>query len=325
MDRKIVRIVVILLFVAAIGFGAFKGYSHNKAEKKAKNEAQISFSDMNKEKITSYNVTGDDQVKNILLVGSDKRGSETGYGRSDCMMIASIDTKNNQLKLTSLMGDMYVTIPGYGENKLSMAYSIGGVSLLYETIASNFGIRLDQYAILEFNSFVDVIDKIGGVTLDVDEFEAKYLQEHYSSAAKEVAIGSNKMNGTQALAYVRIRQDAAGDFGRSKRIRNVMKALYLQLNTMSVSDLVPIVTDLLKSTTSDINQDTVRDYLALVIQSGTSSLIEETIPLDDTYTANMKDGVTVYQIDKDKVKENLMDFIYNPVQKKDTNQDEKEG
>lgn len=105
----------------------------------------------------------DQDVVNILLIGCDKRADETEAGRSDSTMIATIDLKNGKLKLTSLMRDMYIDIPGYGYHKFNAAYSYGGVQLEYETIAENFGIKLDGYVEVDMEAFRDVVDLIGGV------------------------------------------------------------------------------------------------------------------------------------------------------------------
>lgn len=327
MNHKWVKLLIVLLFLAAIGFGGYKGYIKNQSVKKANAKAVVSFQAMNQEQLSSYQLTGDDKVKNVLLVGADKRGSETGYGRSDCMLIASVDTKNNQLKLTSLLGDMYVEIPGYGENRLSMAYSIGGISLLYETIASNFGIRLDHYAIIEFQNFVSIIDQVGGVDINVTEFEARYLQEHYTNAAGRVAIGDNRLNGTQALAYVRIKQDAAGDFGRTLRQRKVMKSLYKQLTGTSISNLIPIMDKILSEIVTDIDGESMKSYLASVIALSSNDLMEYIVPSDKEYEAQVLEGTTIYRVDVQAIKESMMDFIYNPVQQENipaTTQEEAE-
>lgn len=327
MNHKWVKLLIVLLFLAAIGFGGYKGYIKNQSVKKANAKAVVSFQAMNQEQLSSYQLTGDDKVKNVLLVGADKRGSETGYGRSDCMLIASVDTKNNQLKLTSLLGDMYVEIPGYGENRLSMAYSIGGISLLYETIASNFGIRLDHYAIIEFQNFVSIIDQVGGVDINVTEFEARYLQEHYTNAAGRVAIGDNRLNGTQALAYVRIKQDAAGDFGRTVRQRKVMKSLYKQLTGTSISNLIPIMDKILSEIVTDIDGESMKSYLASVIALSSNDLMEYIVPSDKEYEAQVLEGTTIYRVDVQAIKESMMDFIYNPVQQENipaTTQEEAE-
>lgn len=323
---KWLKVLIVLLFVAAIGFGGYKGFAVNKAVKQSNERAVVSFASMNSSSMGSYGLTGDDKIKNILLVGADKRGSETGYGRSDCMMIASIDNKNSQLKMTSLLGDTYVDIPGYGENRLSMAYSIGGISLLYETIAANYGIRLDQYAVVEFKDFVNIIDKLGGVSIDVTQFEASYLQYYYNdNVVNQVALGENILNGTQALAYVRIKQDAAGDFGRTVRERKLMKALFSKLTGTSVSNLVTTLETLLDSMTTDITPDIMKDYLAEVITLSSNGVRERILPDDDEYTAQVLEGSTIYRIDPEVCKQSIADFIFNPVQQKDVESSNNEG
>ena len=313
MNRKFLKYAVIILFIGAIAFGAFKGFQANKAAKEANDKAVVTFADMKSELKSTYNLHNDSSIKNILLVGADKRGSETGYGRSDCMMIASIDAKNNALKLTSLMGDTYVEVPGYGENRLSMAYSIGGISLLNETIAANFGVILDNYAIMEFPDFVKIIDQIGGVSVELTEKEAKYMQEHYTNAVKDVKLGNNTLNGTQALAYVRIKQDALGDYGRNFRQRTIIKALYTKLTKQSVEDLVPVVSEMIKNTATDISADTMKSYLASVLALANNDIMEKTIPFDSEYTTRNVEGTVAYIIDKQTVSEAVYNYIYNPV------------
>ena len=321
MNRKYLKYAVIALFIGAIVFGAVKGFQANKAAREANDKAVVTFADMKSDLKTAYNLNTDSQIKNILLVGADKRGSETGYGRSDCMMIASIDSKNNALKLTSLMGDTYVDVPGYGENRLSMAYSMGGISLLNETIALNFGIALDHYAVLEFPEFVKVIDQVGGVQIELTEKEAKYMQEHYTNTVKDVKLGNNTLNGTQALAYVRIKQDALGDYGRNSRQRTIMKALYAQLTKCSVEDLVPVVSGMIANTATDISKDDMKSYLALVLAMANNDIMEKTLPLDSEYTTKNEDGSVAYIIDRQTISQAAYEFIYNPETKEEAQEE----
>ena len=109
------------------------------------------------------NLTFNKNVINILLVGSDHGAIKGDHGRSDSIMIATVNFKTKELKLTSLMRDMYVEIPGHGHNKLNAAYAFGGVELLYQTIAKNFGIKIDNYCVVDFSTFEKVINKVGGV------------------------------------------------------------------------------------------------------------------------------------------------------------------
>jgi LCP family protein required for cell wall assembly len=129
---------------------------------------------------------------------------------------------------------------------------------LYHTIASNYGIRLDNYAVLQFNNLVNAIDEIGGVKVELSDFEATYMQQHYNNAVNQVQSGNFIMNGTQALAYMRIKQDPAGEFGRAVRIRKVIKSLYSDLTQQPVDKLMDLTKKLLGNVVSDIGSNDVR-------------------------------------------------------------------
>ena len=320
--KKFLKILIALLFVAAIGFGAYRGVIRNKAVKQSNASMGVSFADMNKDLVSKYSLKEDEKVKNVLLVGSDKRGTETGYGRADAIIVATVDQKNQQLKLTNLIEDSYMEVPGYGKNKLSMAYSMGGISLLYETIAANYGIKLDDYVVYEFKNLVNAIDKIGGVKVELTDFEVSYMQLHYTSVANEVQTGPFILNGTQALAYIRIKQDAAGDFGRALRLNSVISSVYSDLTMKSVDALRDLVNELLKDTASDIEPDDARGYLASVLALSTAPLKTKTLPDEGMYQATAKKGQTLFVIDTDKVKEAASDYIYNPIESGDISKSE---
>ena len=189
-------------------------------------------------------VKSDKSIVNILVVGADKRDElgEEEYGRSDTIMIATLDKKHDRLKLTSLMRDMYVDIPGYGKDKFNASYSYGGPELLYKTIATNFGITLDGYAVVDFDAFRDIIDAVGGVDVELTEQEANYLNTtNYISGKKNrnVVPGKNRMNGAQALGYCRVRYvpNIAGtenDQGRTERQRWVMEGIFKRVKQMQI-------------------------------------------------------------------------------------------
>ncbi|WP_312287847.1 LCP family protein [Terrisporobacter sp.] len=156
-----------------------------------------------------------DGVTNILLLGTDGREKELAY-RSDCMMIATIDANNKNIKLTSLARDTYVDIPGKGKGKLNAAYFWGKEKLLFQTIEENFQIKLDKFIQVDFENLMNIIFSIGGVDVDIKEYEIKsinemipgsYKQCTYSSKGNMELIthsGKQKINGYQAIAYTRI-------------------------------------------------------------------------------------------------------------------------
>ncbi len=116
----------------------------------------------------------DQQILNILLIGADTRYNATS-GNSDTMILMSIDTKNNKIKLLSLLRDTYIAIPGYDGNKLNAPFAFSGAELTVRTIQLNYGIQIDRYAIVDFNSFKEIIDSIGGIEVDLTEEEVDYI------------------------------------------------------------------------------------------------------------------------------------------------------
>ena len=126
--------------------------------------------------LNETNFQSEKGITNILLAGTDGRPGEKN-SRSDAMMILTVDSKNKSLKLTSLNRDTYVNIPGYGEQKLTHAYAYGGANLLVETIENNFEIDIQNYAVVDFYSFMDIVDTLGGVEVDVHENEISEINK----------------------------------------------------------------------------------------------------------------------------------------------------
>lgn len=254
----------------------------------------------------------DDRIINILLVGSDKRATWTQTGRSDSAMIATLDLKHKKLKLTSLMRDMYLTIPGYRENRFNAAYSFGGVSLMYETIASNFGIRLDGYAVVDFSAFKKVINIIGGVKITLTDEEYHYLTTAYKKGSVlDLQPGTNVMNGEQALAYTRIRQDAQGDFGRTERQRKVLQAIFTEAKSMSLSELISLAEEIMPCISTDLTNDQIMSYMQSVLMLGTTQIDQMRIPVDNSYEQKRIANMAVLVPDMETNVTALQDFIYN--------------
>lgn len=255
----------------------------------------------------------DDSVINILLVGADKRESWSEAGRSDSVMIATMDLKHKRLKVTSLMRDMYVEIPGYQNNRFNAAYSFGGTKLLYQTIARNFNIRLDGYVIVDFQAFKAVINHIGGVEITLTDAEQEYLVKKYQNkkgTVAQVQKGTNILDGSQALAYTRIRQDAQGDFGRTKRQRNVLQAIFTKVKTMSYNKVLDLASLVMEDVTTDLTNEEIMDYVAKVVFMGTTQIDQLRIPLDNTYTQDRIRNMAVLLPDFSINSQALYEFIY---------------
>ena len=272
--------------------------------------------DLHNVDLSGIDLVSDDSVVNILLIGSDRRPNETVSGRSDSTMIATIDMKHQSLKLTSLMRDMYVTIPGYEGNRFNAAYSYGGVELLYETIATNFKIKLDGYVVVDFEAFTNVIDEIGGVDITITDSEYKHLIKYYKGKSSEEDVnklvpGKNLMNGEQALCYARIRKEGNGDFRRTERQRTVLQAIFTKAKTLSLTELVSMMKTIMPFISTDLENDQIISYMKTVVMMGTTEINQFRIPEDNTFENNTIRGMKVLVPDIETNTRLLNDFIYN--------------
>lgn len=184
-------------------------------------------------------------VINVLLCGIESRKGDASIGNSDSMILISVDKKNKKITMTSLLRDSwsYIKVPKSDGStkdyyfKMNAAYNRGGPATLIETIENNYKIKIDQYIAVDFTSFPKLIDALGGVTVEVLDYEAKYIRR--TSSQKDFPSGVATLNGTQALIYSRIRKcDADSDLSRTRRQRTVIKSLINSAKTASKGQLL---------------------------------------------------------------------------------------
>lgn len=184
-------------------------------------------------------------VINVLLCGIESRKGDASVGNSDSMILISVDKKNKKITMTSLLRDSwsYIKVPksdGSTQDyyfKMNAAYNRGGPATLIETIENNYKIKIDQYIAVDFTSFPKLIDALGGVTVEVLDYEAKYIRR--TSSQTDFPSGVVTLNGKQALIYSRIRKcDADSDLSRTRRQRTVIKSLINSAKTASKGQLL---------------------------------------------------------------------------------------
>lgn len=259
-------------------------------------------------------VKSDPNIQNILLIGSDTRGGEK-YGRSDSMLLISVDKNSKQIKMTSFLRDLYVKIDGIQDNRINVAYAYGGPKLLIDTIQNNFKIKIDNYIRVDFQSFQKVIDLAGGVSINLTQAEATELTVNASTYTEagpiqSVHTGVNKLNGTTALAYARIRH-IDSDFGRTQRQRNVLEALFASVKGSGPSTLLKIADEFLPQVQTDLS---VSQISSLALQSGeylNAPMSQCTIPAQGAYQSKYIRDMAVLVPDIEKNKDVLWKFIYN--------------
>ena len=249
--------------------------------------------------------TGDDVI-NILLVGQDTENLSQ-RSRSDSMILCTINKTTKTLTMTSFMRDMYVKIPQFYDQRLNVAYLLGGFDALYDTLEHNFGVQVDNGVAVNFASFQKVIDAVGGVEVKLTAAEANHLNmQNYTWGLFE---GVNILTGETALAYSRIRA-LGGDFDRTNRQRTVLLALLNKAMDMPVTELYNLVEALIPMVVTDMsNTEIVAAAMDLAPMLQDLEIISQRIPVDDGYNMTMVDGMSVLLPDLEMNREFLVDTI----------------
>ena len=259
-------------------------------------------------------------VVNILLIGSDSR-TEGDDGRSDAMILLSVSSKTRTIHMTSLLRDMYVDIPGRNGNRLNAAYSFGGPELLLETGKQKLGIEVNRYAVVNFQAFANLVDAVNGVDLELTNEEVKwvnaYLNEYNELRGMPMETdyldtslsGMIHLNGAQSLAYSRNRFIGT-DFGRTERQRKVLSAVMKKLPAALVTNPNGLINGLFPNLTTNLTQT---ECLRLSLMGGkllTYDIVQESIPLEGTYSSVTIRGMDVLQVDFDRNRAYLQEQLY---------------
>ena len=261
-------------------------------------------------------------VSNILLIGSDSKNFDN-VGRSDAMMILTIDGKNKSIKLTSLVRDTLVNIPGHGYEKLTHAYAYGGAKLLLDTIEQNFKISIKDYAAVNFNSFIDLVDVLGGVEVNVKEKEIDHLNDvivnSFNTSNKEAeepqfirSDGKQLLNGYQALAYARIRK-IDSIYERDTRQREVLKSIADKLVELPITNYPKVIKKILPYVDVNISMSKLINLAITSKEIYNYELKQMEFPLEDYRESGRlaKDNSFVVKWNKTENLKKLDDFIYN--------------
>lgn len=223
----------------------------------------------------------DSKITNILLIGTDRRNSWE-YGRSDSMMILSINERTKKIHLTSLMRAMYVCIPrsdGEQWGMLNAAYSWGGPKLLIETVENNFRIKIDHYVVVDFAAFEKGIDLLGGVEITLTDAEAHYIRTQ-SRDRIPTSSGTQMLNGQQALVYCRIRL-IDNDFVRTKRQRTMLTKLMNKAASSSIPKLIDLAETMLPYVNTDMTNGEILSYIAKVPSLMSNPITQRMLPIEN--------------------------------------------
>ena len=245
------------------------------------------------------------QILNILITGQDRRDPE-GWGRSDTMILCSINAQTDTITMVSFLRDLYVPIPGHGSSRLNAAYSWGGADLLNKTLAQNFDAPIDGNIEIDFYDFVALIDYLGGVTVDLTAAEANHLNKNNGW---DLVEGENLLTGSQALSYSRIRY-LDSDFVRTERQRNVLTQVLEMLHELSWSQMQDAVDMLLENSTMSFSSEELFLYtLGFYPVLSDGEIVTARIPADGTWNYATISGMSIIKADLDANKNLLQQWL----------------
>lgn len=272
------------------------------------------------------------KVLNVMLFGEEKEKGEE-HGRTDTMIMLSIDNINKKIKLTTFMRDTFVYIPGYDHGKLNSAYSFGGPALAIQTIESNFGIGIDRYAVVDYESFKKIIDILGGVDIELTEDEIGYInfqmwindQTDTPTTITDPA-GVVHLNGTEALWYARNRGFyepekypgvvfSGDDWDRTRRQRNFLSTTLSSLKSASLDQIIRIAGEIGPYITTNFKKDEITTLLLNSLTYLQYDVEEFSIPNGDLggnwqYTNDPYYGSCISIIDIDAVRNDFAKFVF---------------
>lgn len=260
----------------------------------------------------SVEVKAAPNVENIMLIGADKNPEDGTIGRSDTMLLMSIDNVHKKIRLVSFMRDIYLNIPTVGYSRLNATFSSGGAALTMQTIQNYFGVEINKYVQVDFDSFSEIIDKMGGVDVEIADYEAEFINNEGQYTA---TVGMNHLNGFEALCFARMRH-LDSDFARTGRQREVIIAILDKFKSCSTTQKTKMLYDYLPMVTHNFSDSDILSNLSVLSSLSDYQVETLRIPADGTAQDIYAeiDGVPgneVLDIDFAENSKLLKDFLYN--------------
>lgn len=272
---KILTAFVCVLLVMVLGAAAYAGVMMSRLSRP---EIDTSQYEEQPEAAPSWDVISKNGVTNILLIGADN-GDDGNSHRSDTTMLVSIDNETKKIRLVSFLRDLYLEIPTVGKTKLNAAYAHGGPALTMQTIENNFRVNIDKYVSVDFDNFEAIIDKMGGIDIDMS---AKVAKEENKNMGSNLHEGVNHLDGRLALYYARIRATDS-DFGRTGRQRQVIEAMITRMKELNPVEFSKLIYDYLPYVETNLGDGDLLALAALAPAAMGFEMETMAVPNPDTY------------------------------------------
>lgn len=308
---KIFASILVILIIAASGTWFFVNSKLSKIKTNKIDETKLS---INEDKSKSQ-----DDFINILLIGVDIDKEANGTNSADSILIATLDKKDKEFKLTSVMRDSMVNAESHDNIKLKYAYSYGGPELLIKTINSNFNMNIKDYVKVNIFDLEKVIDYLGGVSIDVKSDEIEYvnaciLQIAQITKTKYTPLskpGLQKLTGRQAVAYSRVRAVGNVDFERTERQRRVLNEVFKELTHQNIVQLSKSMDNILPYVETSLDKGELVSLGSYVLINKINKIEQFRIPTDDNYHDATINGLYYMEWDKAPTIDKLHKFIFN--------------
>lgn len=258
---------------------------------------------------------------NILLLGVDARPGQS-TGRSDAMILCSMDTQTGIIKMISFMRDMYVQIPEHNPNRLNTAYYWGGPELLFETLKKNFGVTADHYVAVDFSVLGSLIDQLGGLEINIeDDYFVDRINAVIENDNKVLGLdlqdgfvqepGLQTLTGKQAQAYARFRYGAksGGDYARTGRQREVLMKIFDKVTDLSISEIIELAMSNIESVDTDLTLVDLAKLAPLALQLKDATFEELRVPADGYFQSKTINGMSVLLPDYERIIEQIREFL----------------
>ncbi len=282
--------------------------SEQRGEKISSEDVEINIDDIK--------LMTDSDVINILFIGSDARVIGEN-DRSDSMIICSLNKKTSEIKLVSLLRDMYVKIPGYKNNRINASYAFGGVSLLNETIETNFGIKINGNVAVNFDGFIEALSQIGSLEIEVSKEEADYMNAEYGWKVSE---GINTFSPEQVLYYSRIRHVGRSDWDRTERQRKVIMTAFEKVKDLSIGEMLSLANKIFPCIATDMDNWMIINLVRLVFAAKMRITETARVPIgEDSWEYKTIDEMGVILPNVKLNAQRLQEILYGTTETADSN------
>ena len=328
--KIIISLVVIIMILTAILVSKFVGDRLSKIHFKDLDEGNLGINTEMYSEVEGLTKKEYDQVVNILLLGSDSKDMSDQYdGNSDAIMIISINPKFKSIKLISIPRDTAANIAGFENRyKINAAFATGKEQLAVKTINENFGLNIKEYVTVNISSMYDIINEIGGVELEITKEEMNsinhFVDMFYKFSGKPTkkvtSYGKVTLTGEQAAAHVKEREAGYrsgttdyGDFGRTRRQREVLVAMLNKILTKDLGEISRIIDLILEQVTTNINVGKYMGMLPELVANKDAYLNNLTsvmIPKNEYSEEILENGTFLYVTNLEKAKKDFIHYMY---------------